>query len=58
MIANSASTLSGSPTARDDAERLVAAVGARAHGDERHLARIVDLRQPRQLAARQLAARR
>src|SRR4029079_4012119 len=41
----------------DDAERLLVSVGIRAHGDERHLPRVVDLRQARELAARQLAAR-
>ena len=56
-IANSASTLSGSATARTTPSVSSRAVGPRAHGDERHLARVVDLRQPRQLAARQLAAR-
>ena len=56
MIANSASMLSGSATARTTPSVSPCPSGQRAHGDERHFARVVDLRQPRQLAARQLPA--
>ena len=44
MIANSASPLSGVDHGANHYERLDRAVGQLAHGDERHLARVVDLR--------------